>query len=149
MFTCRLEVLANLSAPALKHRGRLLSFIVLLLLVVCAGCSAPTNDKFVPTETKARESLEAALTAWKNGKKPEEIDAAPIKVQVADAQWQSGKKLIDFEIVSQEHDEGTPTFSVRLTIQGKAQPFLTRYYVVGKDPLWVYSEESYKGKSGM
>jgi hypothetical protein len=149
MFLYRLRNLAILSCPMRKHGGRLRSFAAMLLLIFCVGCSTATNDKFIPTETKAREALEAALKAWKDGKKPEEIDFAPIKVQVADAQWQAGKKLIDFEIVSQEPDDGAPTYSVRLTIKGRAQPLLTRYYVVGKDPLWVYSEESYKAKSGM
>jgi hypothetical protein len=112
------------------------------------GCSA-SNDKFVPTETKAREALEAALTAWRDGKTPDEIDGVPIKVQAAIALWRTGKKLTDFEIVAQEPGEGVPVFSVRLTIKGRAQPLVTRYYVAGKDPLWVYSEEDYKSSAGM
>ena len=149
MFTHRTIAHLHKSIAMRRIHTRAVLFLAVISSTVCAGCSSSSNDKFIPTESRAREALEAALTAWKDGKKPDEIEAAPIAVKVADAQWQAGKKLTDYEIVSQETDEGSPVFSVRLTIKGRPQPLSTRYYVVGKDPLWVYSEDSYKGKAGM
>lgn len=98
---------------------------------------------------QAREALEAALTAWVEGKKPGLIEGTPIPVQAIDSQWRSGKKLVSFQILAQEPSEGAPTFSVQLSISGKAQPVVVHYYVVGKDPLWVYSEDDFKASKGM
>ncbi|HEV3438987.1 MAG TPA: hypothetical protein VG122_16595 [Gemmata sp.] len=132
-----------------EKRGWVMPILAGCLLAVCAGCSSKSNDKFIPSETRAREALEAALTAWKDGKKPGLIDGTPIPVQAVDSQWLAGKKkLTDYEIVAQEPGEGPPLFSVRLTIQGSSQPIIVRYYVVGKDPLWVYREEDYNAPKG-
>ena len=89
------------------------------------------------------------LAAWQEGKKPDQIEAASVPVQAVDSQWSAGKKLVAYEIIAQEPGEGPPVFSVRLTIQGGKEPSVVKYYVVGKEPLWVYSEEDYKTKRGM
>jgi hypothetical protein len=71
-------------------------------------------------------------------------------VQVVDSEWLSGKQLQSYEIVGEEKNEGPRVFSVRLTLQKPAGRQATiRYYVVGKDPLWVYRESDYKAPAGM
>jgi hypothetical protein len=124
--------------------------LLMCSMVFFTGCSnTGTTEKFIPSEIQAREALEAALQAWVDGKRPGEIEGAPMPVQAADSQWQAGKKLVAFQIVDQEPNEGPPLFSVCLTMQGNGQPMVVRYYVVGKDPLWVYREDDYKASKGM
>jgi hypothetical protein len=121
-----------------------------VFLCVCAGCTGRGTAKYIPSEDKARQALEAALNAWRDGKKPGSVAGAPMPVQVVDSEWQSGKKLQSYEIVGEEPNEGPRLFSVRLTLQQPSgQQATTRYYVVGKDPLWVYREADYKAPAGM
>jgi hypothetical protein len=121
-----------------------------LFLAVCAGCSGKGYDKYIPSEDKARQALEAALNAWRDGKKPGPVEGAPMPVQVVDSEWRAGKKLQSYEIIGEEPNEGPRVFSVRLTLQRPTgQEATIRYYVVGKDPLWVYREADYKAPAGM
>lgn len=131
-----------------RGKGRLIPILMGCLLALSAGCSSKSTDKFIPSEPRAREALEAALNAWQDGKKAGTIEGAPMPLGAVDFQWQSGKKLTAFEIVGQEPNDGPPIFSVRLTIKGINQPATVRYYVVGKDPLWVYREEDYNTPKG-
>lgn len=122
----------------------------LCFLALAAGCSGTgSTAKFIPSETNARAALEATLNSWQEGKKPDQIEGTEVPVQAADFQWRSGKKLTSYEIISQEPGDGPPSFSVRLTIQGLKGPITVRYYVVGKDPLWVYREDDYNASKGM
>lgn len=121
-----------------------------LLFSVCAGCTNKSYDKYIPSEDKARQALEAALNAWRDGKKPGPVEGAPMSVQVVDSEWLYGKRLRSYEIVGEEPSEGPRVFSVRLTLQRPSgQQATVRYYVVGKDPLWVYREADYKAPAGM
>lgn len=117
------------------------------LLAICAGCSS--NSKYFPSETRARQALEAALTAWRDGKKPGPIEGSPVPLQAVDSRWRAGEKLTAYEIAGLEPSQGPAVFSVRLTMEGTDQPIVVRYYVVGKDPLWVYREDDYNVSSGM
>jgi hypothetical protein len=123
---------------------------LVLSLVVCAGCWARGNDKYIPSEDKARQALEATLNAWRDGKKPGAIDGAPVAVQAVDTKWLAGQQLASYEIVGEEANEGPRAFSVKLTMKKPAGKRLTvRYLVVGKEPLWVYREDDYKAPAGM
>jgi hypothetical protein len=134
----------------LKKPGRAMLILSVCFLAVFTGCSSTgSTEKFIPTEMQAREALEAALNAWVEGKKPGQIEGTPIPVQAADSEWRSGKKLVSYQIIEQEQGEVPPVFSVRLSMFGKGQPVVVRYYVVGKDPLWVYREDDYKASKGM
>jgi hypothetical protein len=119
-------------------------------LGICVGCTGKGHEKYIPSEDKARQALEAALNAWRDGKKPGAVEGAPMPVQVVDSEWQKGKHLRSYEIVGEEASEGPRVFSVKLTLQPPAgQEATIRYYVVGKDPLWVYRESDYKAPAGM
>jgi hypothetical protein len=123
-----------------------------LLLVVCAGggCAKPTYDKYIPSEDRAKQALETALNAWRDGKMPGAIEGGPMPVQAVDSTWRSGKQLQAYEILGEEAGQGPRVFSVRLTLKGRAAaPTTVRYYVVGKEPLWVYREDDYKAPAGM
>ena len=126
------------------------SIFWVLSLAVCAGCWARSNDKYIPSEDKARQALEATLNAWRDGKKLGAIDGAPVPVQAVDTKWMAGQQLASYEIVGEEANEGPRAFSVKLNMKKPAGQQLTvRYFVVGKEPLWVYREDDYKAPAGM
>jgi hypothetical protein len=122
-----------------------------LLAVVACGCFARGYDKYIPSEDKARQVLEAALNAWKEGKKPGVIEGAPVAAEAVDSRWRAGQKLREYEILSEEPNSGGPrVFSVRLTMdKPSGQSVTVRYFIVGKEPLWVYREDDYKAPAGM
>ena len=58
-------------------------------LLALAGCDGTGHARYTPTKDEARSSLEAALTAWRDGKPYGPIEATP-PVNVADSAWQGG-----------------------------------------------------------
>jgi hypothetical protein len=130
------------------------SFVAVLaggvLLAACIGCSGRSFDKYIPTEDRARQALEAALNAWQDGKKPGPVAGAPMPVQAVDSHWLAGQKISHYEILNEEPNEGPRVFAVRLTLEKPAgKQVAVRYFVVGKEPLWVYREDDYKAPAGM
>ncbi len=121
-----------------------------LLLAAGTGCSSGYS-KYIPSENKAKQALEAALNAWKEGKKPGVIEGAPMALEAVDSQWRRGQQLRSFEILSEEPNENGPrVFSVKLVMAQPANQEVTvRYFIVGKEPLWVYREDDYKAPAGM
>jgi hypothetical protein len=121
-----------------------------LCLAAAAGCSR-SYDRYIPSEDAARKALEAALDAWKGGQaKPGPVEGTSPPVQAVDSRWQAGQRLTGYEILEEEPSTGGPrVFSVRLTMPAPAAPATVRYYVVGRDPLWVYREDDYKLPAGM
>ena len=115
-------------------------------LFLVAGCGPVSTDRYVPAEQTSRQALEAALTAWQNGQKPDEVTTGPPAVRVVDSWWSAGAKLAQFQIVGEESGSGPTFFSVRLTVKGKSRTTerTVRYVVVGRDPLWVYREEDFR-----
>jgi hypothetical protein len=114
------------------------------------GCGKKTDVKdYIPPQEAARQALSTALDAWKAGKTPDQIGASQPAIQAQDVQWTGGKKLTAYEIVGPTTGEDqNQRFTVKLTLDGGA-PQETTYVVLGKDPVWVFSEESYKKTSGM
>jgi hypothetical protein len=68
---------------------------------------------------------------------------------VADPRWLAGQKLNAYEIVKEENQDGHTFYSVKLKLKSQAREQMVRYVVVGKDPLWVMTEDDFKGKAGM
>jgi hypothetical protein len=119
------------------------------LLAWCAGCSKSRSiNQYFPPEQAARKALETALTAWQNGEPMGRFPGTP-SVQVQDVHWQRGQRLQSFEILNAEAGSGPRVFSVRLNMKEPAAEEVVRYYVVGKEPLWVYRQEDYDKLSGM
>ena len=134
------------------RRIRSIGLVVVLSLsaAACAGCADKSYSKYVPSEDKARKALEATLSAWRDGKRPGPIEGAPVAVQAVDSRWQYGERIAAYEILNEEANEGPRVFAVRLTMQRPAgKQVTTRYFVVGKEPLWIYREDDYKAPAGM
>lgn len=126
---------------------------ILLLALISAfviGCAKKGNVKdYIPPQESAQKALTTALEAWKSGKAPDQIGATAPAINAQDLQWSAGKKLTAFEIVGPSTGaDQNQRFTVKLTLDGGA-PQETTYIVVGKDPIWVFSDESYKKTSGM
>ena len=72
------------------------------------------------------------------------IEATP-PVQVADSAWQAGHQVESFEIGDEQDDgDGTKQFVVTLKMKKPPGDQSVRYFVHGRDPVWVYREEDYK-----
>ena len=88
-------------------------FAFAIALVMCSGCSPKPKKSDVGSAT---EAINAALTGWKSGKSPTEFTTES-KIVVGDIQWESGAKLVDFQIDDMPHDDGRNFhFTTRLTV---------------------------------
>jgi hypothetical protein len=113
------------------------------------GCAARSYDHLIPAETKSREALEEALSAWESGGTDSKVLAPGMTIQVLDAKWRAGQKLARYEILNVESDEdGKSWFNVKLVMKKPAGEQMTRYVVIGLEPIWVYREEDYKQATG-
>ena len=100
---------------ALRFRRQGLVVLVPLLGLI-AGCGA-SHARYTPTSGEARSSLEAALTAWRDGKAFGEVPAKP-PVHMVDSAWQAGQQIESFEIGDEEDGgDGTKQFPVKLTMK--------------------------------
>jgi hypothetical protein len=120
-----------------------------LVLLAGAGCGARDYSRYVPSDDRARQALEAALAAWQKGQAVGKVEGGPVPIQVVDSRWRQGQKLGSFEILKEEPAEGPKVYSVRLTMAKPAGVQTVRYLVVGKEPLWVYREDDYRKPAGM
>jgi hypothetical protein len=120
---------------------------VLAVTTTLSGCAGKTAESFVPASDNAQASVERALLAWQSGAAAGRLEPAvsgQVPLQAVDSDWLAGKKLTGFEIVSElPRDSGPRRFSVRLTLSGAASPLEVTYYVVGKDPLWIFRDRDY------
>jgi hypothetical protein len=130
----------------LLFRGAALG--VCLGLSLCLGCGGG-QEKFLPSENVSRKTLETALTAWQNGQPMDKISSSSPTIQMADPRWQAGQQLNGYEIVKEENEGGHTFFSVKLKMKSQPREQMVRYVVVGKDPLWVLTEDNFNGKAGM
>jgi hypothetical protein len=118
------------------------------LAVAPAGCSRSGEAQLIPREATARQALETALGAWKEGRaKPAGLSFGDTRIEVLDATWNAGQKLQSFEIVSDQSSSGPRWFTVKLSLPKGQQT--VKYAVLGKDPIWIYAEADYKKLSGM
>jgi hypothetical protein len=118
----------------------------LALLALAAGCGPRAGGKteYTPTAQTARQALETALNAWQEGKTLAKLAADVPNAHVVDSAWSKGEKLGGFEIVGENLAEGSQQFDVRLTMKTPPGRKEVRYYVVGREPMWVYRDDDYK-----
>ena len=84
-----------------------------LLCVMSVGCGGPRGQAVNPTT--AKEVCKTFLQAWQDGKKAEDLKPGIIG---ADREWSTGKKLVAFEILPDEANQGTLlSMSVKLTLK--------------------------------
>ena len=122
--------------------GRLL---VAGLLAAAAGCSASADaSRYYPPEDRARQALDAALTAWQQGAPPGTVPgAADPAVEFVDSHNGPARRLKAYTVLGLAPGDGPRVFTVQLTLDGPAVGVRARYYVIGIDPVWVIREEDY------
>jgi hypothetical protein len=90
-------------------RCRLL--VLALLCVASVGCGDGSTRRQPVNATKAQEACKAFLKAWQDGKKSDDLK---LEIIGADEAWRSGKKLVSFEILPNETNDGS---SLQISVQ--------------------------------
>jgi hypothetical protein len=131
----------------MRKSSHIVDALLLVLFCMAAallpGCSGPSAEDYVPEADAARKGLEAALTSWKNGEPLKTLTSLDTPVNVVDSRWRAGKKLQNYEIVSEVPGDPHPTFTVKMRLAGQDQDEETKYIVTGLDPILVFREEDY------
>jgi hypothetical protein len=119
---------------------------LLLSLVVCGslGCGKSPEARYVPDTNVARQSLEAALNAWKNGEARESVKLQDKPISLTDSRWQSGKKLESFEILEETPANPFPSFKVKTQFATESDNEETVFLVIGIDPLLIYRSQDFE-----
>jgi hypothetical protein len=108
--------------------------ILALVCLVSAGCSSGEGRNLPLKQELARESCKKFLTAWQEGRKSQELLPGIIG---KDEDWDGGQKLISFEVLPNESNDGSNLhIPVRLTLanpQGQ-QYLLDVTYIAGTYP---------------
>jgi len=112
--------------------------LCLLFVASCssllAGCARNARGLSV-NETAARDACQTFLTAWKDGKKAQ--DLAP-KITGKDSDWDAGFVLESFEILPEQRSDGANLFfKVRQKVKTPAGAVQEQEvgYVVGTSPV--------------
>ena len=119
--------------------------VCIILVLVAPFASGCGGQRHVPAGTASKDSLEKALTAWRDGKPVGTQAATNLTIQAEDGDWRSGKKLTAFEILGEEPAaaDAPRRFKVKLTLDGAA-PVETVFFVFGNDPIYVYRDRDYE-----
>jgi hypothetical protein len=127
-----------------SHRlAGLLIMAGLASILVTLGCG-PSETRYIPAADSARASLEAALTAWKNGAPHEPVKSRETSITMFDSRWQSKAKLESFEITEELPPNPHRAFRVKMRLARQKADEETTYLVIGIDPLLVYRSEDYE-----
>ena len=114
-----------------------------LILVSACGCSGKSYQKYIPAAKTAQQALEEVLAAWKDGQAMGRIESFSPPIQVLDSRWLKGRRLQDYEILGEVHEDGPRCFTTRLILDHPREEQKVRYYVFGIEPLWVCRQEDY------
>lgn len=115
------------------------------LIVAMLGCAERSDHRrYYPTDDKARQAVEAALSAWQRGLPSGEVagTANPV-ITVVDNHRAPAQRLKSFEILTVAPGEGPRVLTVRLLLENPSAEVKVRYIVVGADPVWVFRQEDY------
>jgi hypothetical protein len=108
------------------------------------GCNKNPESRYIPSGATARESVEAALNAWKNGEPPGSIKLGEKPVNIVDSRWQRGTKLESFQVTEELAPNPHPSYKVKLQFAKETASSETTYLVIGLDPLLIYRSEDYE-----
>ena len=113
---------------------------LVILSAALAGCGGgePVTG-YAPESERAKAALDAALSAWKNGQQPSQVEFDSLLLHVEDSDWKEGKKLTGYTIVSDSAPSDTEhqarAFTVKITLDDAPAPVEVKYFVVGKQLL--------------
>jgi hypothetical protein len=116
--------------------------LVVLATLLLPGCSG-SSGAYSVDEPQARDALKTALDAWKKGETSQSLASSPNPMTVQDFEWDTGSKLIDYQLLDDGRTEGSNLrVQVKLTTIGEpakgkkeAKPAEKKAsYVVGTNP---------------
>jgi hypothetical protein len=115
------------------------------LALLAAGCSASDDpSRFYPAEDRARQALDAALTAWQQGAPPGTVSGTTNpRVEFVDSHNGPGRPLKAYVVLGLAPGDGPRVFTVQLSVDAPTAELRVRYYVIGIDPVWVIRKEDY------
>jgi hypothetical protein len=119
---------------------------LLTLSIACFVCCSCSRRNVQLSAEEARQTLEAALTAWQNGAAAgKKVETASAPIGVMDGDWLSGKKLESYEILGGETDEaGRHRLSARLHFRSPSETKEVKYVITGGAERGVFQEDDYK-----
>jgi hypothetical protein len=127
----------------MKHFRVFLPFLGLLFLSVapwgCATKPQPADPQL------ARETLKTVLDTWKSGEGLDTLQQLDTPIQVSDAEWARGVRLLDYQVEPRDYLFGTDLrCRVKLTLQGKngkKRQKMGTYSVGTTQALMVFRED--------
>jgi hypothetical protein len=87
-----------------------------VVLVLVAGCGFPAAKR-----DEAQRYVRHALEAWQKGGKPDELKSLSPPVEFHEAMWNSGEKLVNFELGAAGYVETAQVVrcEARLTVRNR------------------------------
>lgn len=107
--------------------------------LVLAGCGQKITAKDLPLDKSlAKQSLTAALDAWKAGGQPSALKDRQPSIIVSDVTWKSGAKLADYKVLSERDGGANLIVQVELTLEKEGQQTTRKAeYTIGTSPVIV------------
>jgi hypothetical protein len=84
----------------MKYGRTGLAFVFLGLVLAAAPACRPSAAQVVDP-ARAREALQAALTAWQKGQSADSLRQQSPSITVAETKWKEGHRLVRYEISDQ------------------------------------------------
>ena len=136
----RIETADSLTLPSGRPQWWV-GLLIIAALNLAFGCG---QTSVVPPVMAARQALETALNAWKDGKTQQSLTVGTPVVNAVDSEWANGKKLASFEIVREEPSDSDKRFVVVLKFVQPDEAIETSYIVIGLSPITVFRKEDYE-----
>lgn len=109
----------------------------LLVIVGAVGCEQGAR-RLSLDKPLARESFVTFLDAWKQGERPSALKERSPQIIVGDADWNAGRRLVDYRVLETETDDGTNLHTTAELVledaKGREQTQQVTY-VVGTSPV--------------
>jgi hypothetical protein len=95
------------------------TWLIFAFAMLPGGCSDTPN---APVNAgKARETLRTALESWKKGESATALQSASPPIYIIDQEWQSGAKLVNYEIVGDGEEKDAHLYcKVKLTVRASS-----------------------------
>jgi hypothetical protein len=91
--------------------------VIGVIVILALGCKSGSQNAPV-NAGKARETLRTALESWKKGDAATALQSAQTPIYIIDPEWQSGAKLVDFEIQGDGEEKDAHLFcKVKITVR--------------------------------
>jgi len=113
--------------------------VLTLAVIAAAGCGGKNyTPPAVADPAVARSALEKALDCWRLRITPQELAAAEPPITMADEDWDDGRRLVEFQLLSGEQAIGTsirwPTRLKVVRADGREQ-WIDVEYIIYTDPI--------------